>query len=104
MSEFIEIEVDEGDGIDEPVALRFKQVAPPVPLHRVLLTEARGPRWWQVSAPDEATASCAVVEDSSDGQARLIFGGLRGLLLTDEVSGQERREPYLLLAHDTPFA
>ena len=101
MSEFIDVEVDEGDGIDEPVALRFKQVSPPVPARRVLLADARGPRWWRMEAPD-STASVALVEDSSYGQARLLFGGLRGLTLTDEQTGQARREPYLLLAHDTP--
>ena len=100
MSEFIEVEVDEGDGIAEPVALRFKQVAPPQAVRRVHYDGGAGEEWWSVQAPG-TVASTALVEDSSDGEARLIYGGLRGLQLTGERSGQRRREPYLLLARAT---
>ena len=100
MSQFIEVEVDEGDGIDEAVALRFKQIDAPRPVQRVLFDAGAGPEWWSVVALDD-TALTALVEDSSDGEARLIFGGLRGLTLTGERSGQTRREPYLLLARST---
>lgn len=100
MSQFIEVEVDEGDGIDEPVALRFKRVDLPQPLSRVLLDGGAGDEWWAVIAPGDV-AQTALVEDSSDGEARLIFGGARGLVLTGQRSGLTRREPYLLLARST---
>jgi hypothetical protein len=93
MSIFIEIEVDEGDGIDDPVQLRFKQVTPPQPVARALFDGG----WWRIEALDGG-AQAALVEDSSDGEARLVFGGSRGLRVTSEASGEVRREPYLLLA------
>lgn len=99
MSTFIEVEVEEGDGIDEAVLLRFKQVAAPGEVRRVHYDGGGGLSWWLVEAPDDE-ARAALVEDSSDGEALLIFGGVRGLRLRNE-AGEERRAPYLLLARGT---
>jgi hypothetical protein len=95
MSEFIEVEVEEGDGIEEPVLLRFKVVSPPRPVTRAQMDGGSGVTWWVIEAPG-AEARAALVEDSSDGEALLVFGGERGLRVTSD--REERRVPYLLLA------
>ena len=97
MSDFIEVEVEEGEGIDEAVLLRFKAVTGPRPVRRACFDSGAGLRWCSIEALD-GEPQAALVEDSSDGEALLVFGGLRGLRLTDEASGASRREPYLLLA------
>lgn len=102
MSVFIEVEVEEGDGIDEAVLLRFKQVTEPRAVHRVHYDGGGGLCWWTVEAVDDE-ARAALVEDSSDGEALLVFGGVRGLLLRGE-SGEQRRASYLLLARGTETA
>ncbi|MCU0654940.1 MAG: hypothetical protein MUF64_06520 [Polyangiaceae bacterium] len=95
MSEFIEVEVEEGDGIEEPVLLRFKVVSSPRPVTRAQMDGGYGVTWWAIEAPG-AEARAALVEDSSDGEALLLFGGERGLRVTSD--REARRVPYLLLA------
>jgi hypothetical protein len=97
MSDFIEVEVDEGDGIDEAVQLRFKAVTPPRSVRRARFDRGQGLSWWTIEGLAEEPRA-ALVEDSSDGEALLIFGGPRGLRITRASTGETRREPYLLLA------
>lgn len=103
MSEFIEVSVDAGDGIEEDVQLRFKEVSAPRPVRRARYDAGRGLVWWTIEALD-GEARAALVEDSSDGEALLVFGGGRGLRLTSESTGETRREPYLLLARGAEMA
>ncbi|MCS6900038.1 MAG: hypothetical protein RMJ98_09685 [Myxococcales bacterium] len=100
MSDFIEVEVDEGDGIHEGVQLRFKAVTPPKVVKRARLDRGQGPCWWTIEGLSEEPRA-AWVEDSSDGEALLVFGGPQGLRITNESTGEMRREPYLLLTRST---
>jgi hypothetical protein len=100
MSDFIEVEVDEGDGIDEAVQLRFKVVTPPRSVRRARFDRGQGLSWWTIEGLAEEPRA-ALVEDSSDGEALLIFGGPRGLRISCASTGETRREPYLLLARSS---
>jgi hypothetical protein len=111
MEELIDLEVEPGEAAPEGVALRFKAVSAPRAVHRIRMAlSGEPPRWWTVARVDEeggeavGPAEARDVEDSSDGTARLYAGGAQGLLLVDEVTGERRREPYLLLALATEDA
>jgi len=103
MNEFIEVDVDEGEGIDEAVSLRFKLIDAPRAVRRARFDGGSGVAWWHIEAPDSEPRA-ALVEDSSDGQALLVFGGPQGLRITDEQTSKTRREPYLLLARGAEVA
>lgn len=93
MRSVIEVNVDEGDGIEEAIQLRFMPIDEPRVIKRVHLKDG----WWRIEAPD-ATVRAARVEDSSEGEVLLIYGGERGLLLLNEITHERWREAYLLLA------
>jgi hypothetical protein len=106
VSEFIHIDVEPGPASPDGVTLRFKRVAGSAEreLRDVRYeSEAGLDGQWSVVATDDpdgrAThpARALLVEDSSDGSAWLIVGGVQGLVLDHEATGTRVREPYLVL-------
>jgi hypothetical protein len=93
VSAILEIEVEDDTGDLE--SLRWRLVDAPAPIRKIHMD---GFEWRVQALGDDAGLGprTAIVEDSSDGSARLVFGGTRGLLLT--AADQERHERYLLVA------
>lgn len=100
------LEVEPSEGLDEGVQLRFKAIEPVRPVASVSYEAAGLSGRWRAEPLDaegnllHEPALAVAVEDSSDGTARLIFGGDGGLRLTHEPTGTVRREAYLLLSLD----
>ncbi len=104
MSEFIEVNVEECEGIDAAVCLRFKKadVTTRTIVKLWYENESGQEGEWSVSAADATSKSVGPatayrVEDSSDGVVWLVVGGSGGLLLT-HASGDTERVAYLVLA------
>ena len=99
-----DLEVEPETDADEAVALRFKTLGPPRQVHRV--RDASGARlgWSSLEGVGEGGAIVPVyavdIEDSSEGTATLVYGGIHGLRLLSEADGVASREPYLVLAPD----
>lgn len=103
MSEFIEVDV-EAQGI----SMRWKQAGAVREIASLEYESEDGlDGEWRVYALDDdgarSAARAALVEDSSDGEVLLVFGGRAGLELEHETGAMER-QPYLLLARTTVFA
>ena len=95
VTKILELEISDEDG--EPVSLRWKLVDEPSPIRKIHMEG----ELWSVEGVD-GPPRAAIVEDSSDGSARLVFAGPGGLRLISRQG--ERREPYLLLALDVTVA
>ena len=99
-----DLEVEPELPADEAVALRFKTLTLPRAVSR--LRDATGERagWFAVAGVGGGgalePAHVVLVEDSSEGTAALVYGGLFGLRLVAEEDGVVSRAPYLLLAPD----
>jgi hypothetical protein len=107
---FVTIDVQPGEGCEDGIHLRFRAAGDPMPIASVPYeSEAGLAGVWAAYAIDDAgavqrrPAQAVRVEDSSDGMAWLVAGGSHGLLLVHAESGEELREPYLLLARTTPL-
>jgi hypothetical protein len=107
VSDFVSVDVEPGPALEDGVSLRFKRV--PGVEERVLRdipyeSEQGVSGRWRVLATDDADAASTrparamLVEDSSDGSAWLIVGGVQGLVLEHPASGVRVREAYLVLA------
>ena len=108
---FVTIDVQPGEGCEDGILLRFRTAGDPFAIESVPYeSEAGLAGEWRLHAIDDADAAdrrpakAVLVEDSSDGIAWLVAGGSHGLLLVHAQTGQELREPYLLLARTTPLA
>lgn len=100
MTKFIEVDVE-----TQGISMRWKQAAEPREIETIDYESEDGLEGtWRVFALDDdgarSVARAALVEDSSDGEVLLVFGGRAGLLLEHE-SGAVERQPYLLLARST---
>ena len=99
-----DLEVEPETEDDEAVFLRFKTLGPPRVVTRV--RDATGARegWFAVGGVGEGGAPVPAhaidVEDSSEGTATLVYGGVHGLRLVSEDDGATTREPYLVLTPD----
>jgi hypothetical protein len=110
VSDFIYVDVEAGPASEDGVSLRFKRVAgaderAPEAL-RYESEQGLDGRWRVLATddPDGVTTRpvrALLVEDSSDGSAWLIVGGMHGLVLEHEESGTRVREPYLVLSKRT---
>lgn len=103
MTTFVEVEFEPESDDDDPISLRWKATVGPFVVKTLVLEGVT----WRAQAiavgGELGDATGAMVEDSSDGVALLVRGGLRGVRLRDDASGRERREPYLLLSRDTEW-
>jgi len=105
---FVDVEVEAGPAHGEGISLRFKR-ASEERLVRELDYESEdglSGRWRifatsDVEGRERSEARAMKVEDSSDGLAWLIVGGVHGLLLEHVETGTIAREPYLLLSKAT---
>ena len=96
-----DLEVEPLEDADEAVALRFKTLATPRTVTRLRMGTADV---WLVAhglgeGGARGPAQVVLVEDSSEGTAALVYGGVHGLVLT-AADGTTSREPYLVLAPD----
>lgn len=102
LPEFIEVDVE-----SQGISMRWKQAGPVQDIASLEYESEDGVcGTWNVFALDDdeqSTAHAAIVEDSSDGEVLLIFGGRAGLLLEHE-SGAIEKQPYLLLTRSTRIA
>jgi hypothetical protein len=110
---FIEVDVAAGDNCPEPLTLMFNGLSQPAPVTRVRTLDPDGVErmcevtGWSAQGPCQARA--AMVEDSGEGTALLVYGGDQGIRLKpvesaggwDLASRQQWAEPCLLLPRDT---
>jgi hypothetical protein len=104
---YIDVVVEEQEGIPDGCELRFHAVDESRPVKRVHYEPLSGPDGeYEVTAADGEPALAAPVDDSGAGTSILIYGDARGLRLrrvgTD--AGQSIAEPYLLLSDDAILA
>jgi hypothetical protein len=100
---YIDVVVEEQDGIPEGCELRFHAVGESRPVTRVRYEPLTGPEGeFEVLAAGGQPAMAAPVDDSSAGTSILIYGDQRGLRLRrlGGNGGAPVAEPYLLLAED----
>ena len=82
---FIEVDVSEGENCSEALNLIFNGLAEPVPISRVRAPGPDGPEvlcaitGWSLEGPCQAYS--ALVEESGEGEAILVFGGDQGIRL-----------------------
>ena len=108
------IEVEESDNSLFAITRSFQTMEDPRPVSRVTTYGPDGSEGtfevvgWSADGP--GTAFAALVDDSGEGSALLLYGGDEGIRLRPEGSTLEWSleepsqwgEPFLLLAHDTP--
>ena len=109
---FIEVEVQEGDNCSFALSRMYSALGEPVPIVWALAPGARGDTaaydvtGWSAEGPCQAYA--ALVEDSGEGSALLVYGGDEGIRLRPRGSlepwsienGEQWGEPCLLLDSD----
>src|SRR3954447_625751 len=104
---YIDVVVEEQEGIPDGCELRFHAVGESRPVKRVLYEPLSGPDGeYEVTAAGGEPAQAAPVDDSGAGTSILIYGDARGIRLrrvAEEVC-QSTAEPYLLLADDAVLA
>jgi hypothetical protein len=100
---YIDVVVEEQEGIPDGCELRFHAVGESRPVKRVRYEPLTGPEAeYEVTAAGGQPALAAPVDDSGAGTSILIHGDARGVRLRrvgDEAS-EAIAEPYLLLADD----
>jgi hypothetical protein len=100
---YIDVVVEEQEGIPEGCELRFHAVGEARPVRRIRYEPMTGPEGeFEVTAAGGAPAMAAPVDDSSAGTSVLIYGDTRGVRLR-RLDGAEEApiaEPYLLMAPD----
>ncbi len=104
---YIEVVVEEQEGIPDGCELRFHAVGESRPVKRVLYEPMTGPEGeYEVTAADGQPAMAAPVDDSSAGTSILIYGDANGIRLraVGEDASAPIVEPYLLLAADAVVA
>ena len=104
---YIDVVVEEQEGIPDGCELRFHAVGESRPVKRVLYEPMTGPEGeYEVTAASGQPALAAPVDDSSAGTSILIYGDANGIRLRAVGSGARESiaEPYLLLAADAVVA
>ncbi|HEX3903598.1 MAG TPA: hypothetical protein VH853_12165 [Polyangia bacterium] len=104
---YIDVVVEEQEGIPEGCELRFHAVGDARPVKRIHYEPLTGPEGeFEVTAASGAPALAAPVDDSGAGTSILIYGDARGLRLrrVGADAGEPIAEPYLLLADDAIVA
>jgi hypothetical protein len=104
---YIDVVVEEQEGIPEGCELRFHAVGESRPVKRVLYEPLTGPEGeFEVTAASGAPARAAPVDDSGAGTSILIYGDGRGIRLrrVGVDASEPIAEPYLLLADDAIVA
>jgi hypothetical protein len=104
---YIDVLVEEQEGIPDGCELRFHAVGEPRPVKRVYYEPLTGPAGeYEVTAAGGEPAHAAPVDDSGAGTSILIYGDARGIRLRriDVNAGEPIAEPYLLLADDAILA
>ena len=101
---YIDVVVEEQEGIPEGCELRFHAVGDARPITRIRYEPLTGPEGeFEVTAAGGQPALAAPVDDSGAGTSILIYGDTRGLRLR-RLGGSDASEPiaepYLLLADD----
>ena len=104
---YIDVVVEEQEGIPDGCELRFHAVGEPRPVRRILYEPMTGPEGeYEVTAAGGQPALAAPVDDSGAGTSILIYGDANGIRL--RAVGEDAREPiaepYLLLAPDAIVA
>ena len=103
---YIDVVVEEQEGIPDGCELRFHAVGESRPVKRVLYEPMTGPEGeYEVTAASGEPALAAPVDDSSAGTSILIYGDANGIRLRAvgpdaREPGEPIAEPYLLLAAD----
>jgi len=100
---YIDVVVEEQEGIPDGCELRFHAVGESRPVKRVLYEPMTGPEGeYEVTAASGGPALAAPVDDSGAGTSILIYGDARGLRLRRVApeTAEPIAEPYLLLADD----
>jgi len=104
---YIDVVVEEQDGIPDGCELRFHAVGESRPVKRVHYEPLSGPEGaYEVTAAGGEPALAVPVDDSGAGTSILIYGDARGLRLRRPGAdgGEPIAEPYLLLADDAILA
>ena len=104
---YIDVVVEEQEGIPDGCELRFHAVGESRPVQRVHYEPLTGPEGeYEVMAAGGEPALAVPVDDSGAGTSILIYGDARGLRLrrADANVGESIAEPYLLLADDAILA
>jgi len=104
---YIDVVVEEQEGIPDGCELRFHAVGESRPVKRVHYEPLTGPPGeYQVAAAGGEPALAAPVDDSGAGTSILIYGDARGIRLRQVGAnvGESIAEPYLLLADDAILA
>src|SRR5437764_9021644 len=104
---YIDVVVEEQDGIPDGCELRFHAVGDSRQVKRVHYEPLTGPEGeYEVTAAGGGPALAAPVDDSGAGTSILIYGDARGLRLRQVGgdAGEPIAEPYLLLADDAILA
>jgi hypothetical protein len=104
---YIDVVVEEQDGIPDGCELRFHAVGESRPVKRVHYEPLTGPEGeYEVTTAGGGPALAAPVDDSGAGTSILIYGDARGIRM-QRVGGDATEpiaEPYLLLADDAILA
>ena len=104
---YIDVVVEEQEGIPDGCELRFHAVGESRTVKRVHYEPLSGAEGeYEVTAAGGEPALAAPVDDSGAGTSILIYGDGRGLRLRQvgAEGGQPIAEPYLLLADDAILA
>ena len=105
--QYIDVVVEEQEGIPDGCELRFHAVGEPRPVKRVLYEPMTGPEGeFEVTAAGGQPALAAPVDDSGAGTSILIYGDARGVRLrrVGVDASEPIAEPYLLLSADAIVA
>jgi hypothetical protein len=100
---YIDVVVEEQEGIPDGCELRFHAVGDDRPVKRVRYEPMTGPEGeFEVTASDGQPALAAPVDDSGAGTSTLIYGDAGGIRLRriGAEAHEPIAEPYLLLADD----
>ena len=100
---YIDVVVEEQEGIPDGCELRFHAVGESRPVKRVLYEPLSGPAGeYEVTAAGGEPAVAAPVDDSGAGTSILIYGDARGIRLRRVGADDDPAiaESYLLLADD----
>jgi hypothetical protein len=104
---YIDVVVEQQEGIPEGCELRFHAVGESRPVKRVHYEPMSGPDGeYDVTAAGGEPALAVPVDDSSAGTSILIYGDANGIRLraVGEDACEPIAEPYLLLAPDAIVA
>ena len=104
---YIDVVVEEQEGIPDGCELRFHAVGESRTVKRVRYEPMTGPEGeYEVTAAGGAPALAAPVDDSGAGTSILIYGDARGIRLrrVGAAASELIAEPYLLLADEAIVA